>query len=282
MKCKHPFIKGIVPFPCGQCLFCRVSKRRLWTHRILLEAAAHAESSFWTLTYSPENLPPDLSVYPSHVSGFVKRVRTRYQRLGRKPIRFFAVGEYGDISQRPHYHLVLFGVGESCEVARECWPLGHSYGAELNATTAAYVAGYVVKKFDKNHPDLKGRHPEFSRQSLKPGIGRNAAGPISEFLVSGPGCKEILRSGDVPSFLRHGSTTYPLGRYLKEAIRLESGFSHKGAPNAAIQKRVEELRPLREVAGSKAAYIASAPFLEKVKMFQSERRMSIFKKVKKL
>ena len=79
----------------------------------MLESQVHADNCFVTLTYDDEHLPrphrpghwmPSLSPY--HVTNFIKRLRRHYEI----PIRYFLAGEYGNDSQRPHYHLALFGL----------------------------------------------------------------------------------------------------------------------------------------------------------------------------
>ena len=47
--------------PCGQCIACRLSRSHEWTIRMVNEAHLHETNSFVTLTYSDDNLPPELS-----------------------------------------------------------------------------------------------------------------------------------------------------------------------------------------------------------------------------
>ena len=110
MVCKKPFTRGVEAYGCGQCLPCRVNRRRIWTHRVLLEAIKSSESSFITLTYDDENLPENGSLCPSHVRDWLKRIRKKVEP---RKLRYFLVGEYGDETKRPHYHVALFGVGVS-------------------------------------------------------------------------------------------------------------------------------------------------------------------------
>lgn len=75
-----------------------------------LEALDYANVWFVTLTYDDEHLPLSPSGLPtlrySDVQKFLKRLRTN---SGQK-FRYFAASEYGDRTQRPHYHLIIYGL----------------------------------------------------------------------------------------------------------------------------------------------------------------------------
>lgn len=240
--CKNPYTQGMSAYGCGQCLPCRISRRRLWMHRIVLEALVHPRASFVTLTYDEESLPDGGTLIPRDLQLFLKRARKI------APLRFFGVGEYGDESQRPHYHLALFGWGvEHTEQVRSVWGLGHVYVGELTFQSAAYIAGYVVKKLTrKDDPRLGGRYPEFARMSLKPGIGAVAIKQIAEVLQSKVGWDEIEKTGDVPAVLKHGKKKYPLGRYLRRKLREEMNFVETGQTQEAGYLQTLEMRALYE------------------------------------
>lgn len=219
MLCKKPFFRGALPFGCGQCLPCRINRRRVWTHRMILESFCHSKSSFVTLTYSPKFLPSGATLVPRDVCLFLKRLRNLVYPL---KLRYYLVGEYGDRSERPHYHLALFGLGvDDASVIDKAWEMGHTFVGDLSFHSAGYVAGYVTKGMTKcQDKRLNGRHPEFARMSTRPGIGAKAVLNIVKSMSSI--ISSMQRTGPsviVPSVLKHGRKSYPLGRYLKDRIR---------------------------------------------------------------
>lgn len=259
MKCANPFVKDGLAFGCGQCMPCRINRRRIWSHRIILEGLCHGDNSFLTLTYKDENVPITgdglATLEPRHLQLFFKRLRN----MGHK-VRYFAVGEYGDDSFRPHYHVALFGFKSclrgrtdhrkdfccvQCDAISKAWDYGGVDLGELNEQSSKYIAGYVVKKMTfSDDPRLLGRHREFARMSLKPGIGLafmdEVASTLMEFDFDGV---------DVPSALGSGKAMLPLGRYLVRALRERVGRD-PNAPQEVLDAFSETLLPLRMAARS--------------------------------
>lgn len=214
----------------------------------MLESAQYEDNAFISLSYSDEHLPraapADVaSLSPVHMQLFLKRLRSRYLEWQQarhvndiQRLRFFAVGEYGDETFRPHYHVAVFNFPtcrrsgtnhrarvccEVCQLVGEAWGLGAVHLGTLEINSAQYVAGYVTKKMTRHDdPRLEGRHPEFARMSLRPGIGAFAIPEIAS---------ELMRLGldtsqaDVPVSLRHGGRLLPLGRYLRRNLRKQIG-----------------------------------------------------------
>lgn len=227
---------------------------------MMLEAAQYEDNCFVTLTYAPELLPDDMSVYPAIASAFIKRLRKKTEK-----IRYFAVGEYGDKSGHPHYHMALFNFptclyGRTrhhvqaccslCETVSKAWGMGRIELGTLTPHSMAYVAGYLNKKMTRDtDPRLEGRRPEFARMSLKPGIGLGMMHDLASTLME-LGTDNMV---DVPAVLQHGMTRYPLGRYLRRKLRTMVGRS-PNAPQEALEQYAKEMLPLR-----KAAFDASEP-----------------------
>lgn len=190
----------------------------------MLESYKHAKNAFVTLTYNEDNCPNELK--PKDLQDYIKRLRFNlgafYNLPSSYPLRYYGCGEYGEETQRPHYHLALFGCGpEDVQQIDKAWGLGHTFVGDLTKDSASYIAGYVTKKMtNPNNPDheylLSGRHPEFARMSLRPGIGATAVPDLVDVLTSGPGCDTLARVGDVPHALMMEKKSIPLGRYIKK------------------------------------------------------------------
>lgn len=193
MQCLHPILGGL---PCGRCIACRVNQAREWTLRLLKEAKKYRENVFITLTYDDDHIPPDYSLRKRDVQLWMKRVR---KKIG-DGVRFYIAGEYGSQTQRPHYHVVLFGVGmdsplfDGLDYARDrrghmaSWPYGHVCVAQALEPQMRYISKYVTKKItgDRSIAWYHGRQPEFALMSRRPGIGMNWFGDhIDELLTQG-------------------------------------------------------------------------------------------------
>lgn len=259
MLCNNPYMLQGKAFGCGQCLPCRINRRRIWSHRICLEASQYSDNCFMTLTYDDENLPEDGSLDPLALTLFLKRLRKWFNNSYGRKIRYFGVGEYGDQSNRPHYHLALFGFPNCergrtlqrrggrcchyCDTVRSLWGKGRVELACLEPASASYVAGYVTKKLTRHDDErLSGRHPEFARMSNRPGIG---AGVMDEVAS---GIMELeVEFEDVPNSLGSGRKQYPLGRYLTQQLRRRVGRDTK-IPEIVAQALDAKMLPLRQAA----------------------------------
>lgn len=188
---------------CGQCAGCRLERARQWAMRIMSEVPAWPFGSchFLTLTYSDSFLPPKIegadrhTLVPRDLQLFWKVLR---KRSGQK-VRYFACGEYGERSLRPHYHAIVFNLvlkdlcpvggvhhvrvldplhpGDSSSLSRSpflesCWKKGAVVVGSVAFESASYVARYVMKKaLGKSKPSHEVFQSEFMRCSLKPAIG---------------------------------------------------------------------------------------------------------------
>jgi len=173
--------------PCGQCIGCRLEKSATWAGRILNETQMHMDNVMCTFTYSEENLPPGGCIQYSDMQKFYKRLRKKYK------VRHFTGAEYGEISDRPHYHAIIFGywpedaqlwadkTGNRHYISDELtklWGLGHVQFTEVTFESAQYVAQYCTKKvggdlaadhyerMDPETGEIYWLPPEMARMSL--------------------------------------------------------------------------------------------------------------------
>lgn len=133
------------------------------------ETQTSDRACFITLTYDEENVPEKLD--KSHFQNFIKILR---HHSGRE-LRYFACGEYGEETRRPHYHCMLFGedfLGGAYQrddilygnkIVDALWGKGFVAIGGVSMASACYVAGYVNKKL--NDPDT------FNLMSRKPPLG---------------------------------------------------------------------------------------------------------------
>lgn len=201
-----------IDIPCGQCILCRLEHARQWAVRITHESTLHDENAFITLTYKDELVPEFNSLSTeskknawqrpqdrNHLSKFFKRLR---KKIGK--FRYYAVGEYGDKTQRPHYHACIFGHAftEDRTILREqpfllwtnplleeAWGNGMVSVGALNFTTAQYTAAYVTKKLtgkqqyvrlDEESGELIPLVQPRAYMSLRPAIAKNWLTPYGD------------------------------------------------------------------------------------------------------
>lgn len=195
--------------PCGNCIECRKSQRRNWANRLTLEKLYHKNAIFATFTYDNEHIP--MGVYCNKETGevitqnytlqykdfqdFIKRLRryAEYHKLpNAKNIMYYACGEYGDRTHRPHYHAIIYDfdmdkskiklmsmsggkyVWKSQEI-EDIWKNGLTEFEDVNWNNCAYVAGYCIKKIGKTKDrariyEIQGQQPE--KQWMSQGIGK--------------------------------------------------------------------------------------------------------------
>lgn len=184
-----------VTVACGNCIGCRLERSRQWAVRLTHENQMHDLSSFVTLTYSPENEPPGRSLVKAHVQSFFKRLRKAHKAK----LRYFYCGEYGETTQRPHYHALIFGIDfadkkqhsitpsghatYTSETLEKIWGLGHCLIGSVTPESINYVSSYILKKVtgekqletyrsvDLSTGEVFDRLPPFICMSNRPGIG---------------------------------------------------------------------------------------------------------------
>jgi len=201
--------------------------------RCVHEAQMHESNSFVTLTYRDEELcfgytHPTLE--PRLLQLFLKRLRKKYGN----GIRFFACGEYGSDTRRPHYHAAIFGLDfedkKLCstkngnnlyhsDILDDIWTHGYCTIGDVTFESAAYVARYIMDK--QLGPETTiyqelGIEPEFVRMSRRPGIGKPFYDRYKSDLF--PQDKCIIRGGIITKPPKYYMDKYSLDNPEKSAI----------------------------------------------------------------
>lgn len=141
---------GFVAVPCNKCLPCLMNKRADWSFRLEQENKVSKASAFVTLTYDEKHIRTDRSLCKRDLQLYLKRLRKKDEQIR---IRYYAVGEYGTLGDRPHYHIILFN---SCEEhIRNSWvdSKGNSIGivhiGKVTVASIAYTTKYLVQPVGK-------------------------------------------------------------------------------------------------------------------------------------
>lgn len=203
--------------PCGKCGICLHNRRIDWSFRLSQETNASISSWFITLTYKQEELPiinGIQTLQKRDLQLFLKRIRKNHTKYNLKPqtaslymppIRFYAVGEYGPRTDRPHYHALVYNMHyeTACRLDK-IWKKGQIQMGIVTPATIHYVTKFHVNT--KSKPELIDeetgelikeetvRQKEFALMSRKPGIGHQYIDKIGKWHMQND-ANYVLNSG---------------------------------------------------------------------------------------
>ena len=163
-----------VTVPCGKCAACLQNRRGEWTTRLKIELEDAISAFFITFTYNEDHLTycdGGPTLVKSDLQKFLKRLR---KSIEPHKIRYYAVGEYGTRTIRPHYHIILFNLPiDKIDNVRKAWcdkqgqEIGHIDVGTVTGGSIHYVTKYHINK--NSSPD--GLQPSFCLMSRQPAIG---------------------------------------------------------------------------------------------------------------
>lgn len=180
--CYTPFVKRetMEVFPCGRCPVCLKRRVAGWAFRFNQELKRSFSAQVITLTYDwsgidEENVSSEgvLQLSKRHVQLFFKKLRRSSDpvELKKFPIKYYAVGEYGSINQRPHYHILLFNA--RIELIQDAWSRGNVYyDVQMSDQAIYYCLKYMMKWSNSKYArefNIVDREPEFSLMSKRLG-----------------------------------------------------------------------------------------------------------------
>lgn len=195
-------IKGKLHVPCGTCGFCLQTKRSQWSFRLNQELKIAESAKFLTFTYAEEHLPisehGEAQLKKKDFQNFMKRLRNENLKMYLKhnkwstvkeamalvkQLRYYAVGEYGTETCRPHYHAIMFNMQPHMEhrldnfkplednhnKINNIWQKGQVDIGDVTPASINYVTKYVITR----NKDEIYKTKEFALMSRRPAIGSN-------------------------------------------------------------------------------------------------------------
>ena len=200
----------MVNVPCGKCLACKKRRASHWSFRLNEEAKISSSACFITLTYEEAPISENgfRTLNKRDFQLFLKRLR---KKCPTNKLKYYACGEYGTNTHRPHYHAILFNLPKSLiqspEKIADTWTHGHIHLANNNQLTINYVVGYMTKSNFTRFNDQDDRLPEFSLMSKKMG-----SGYLTDAMI------KYYRDRQVACIVREGGHIISMPRYYKQKI----------------------------------------------------------------
>lgn len=233
---------------CRNCWQCKAQNRLNWVFRLTAELHQSISAHFITLTYADEYLPlidlkngdmqtietayekgiPDedleQSLNKEHLFKFFRDIRKKQSRLSPKqadyikwfhnkdnytpPLRYYAVGEYGTKTGRPHYHAIIFNMNPKLDIA-DYWHYGFVKVGTVTEKSIKYVTKYVINndKKKRDHADLLGLQKEFSTTTKHPYLG-----------YAYVRLNKTYHENNLEFVCRQGGKEYPMPKTLRDRI----------------------------------------------------------------
>jgi len=134
--------------PCSKCPKCIRRRVSGWSFRLMQEDRISTSSHFLTLTYDTKFVPISasgkLTLQKEDLQLFFKRLRKAQCGNAQSPIKYYAVGEYGGRTQRPHYHIIMFNA--DLDFIQPAWKQGHIYYGSVSGASVGYTLKYMSKQ----------------------------------------------------------------------------------------------------------------------------------------
>lgn len=158
--------------PCGKCPKCRGRSVSAWSFRLMQEYDVCKSAHFITLTYDTKNIPITKKGFMSLSKGPHGDLTLFFKRLRKscgKGIKYYAAGEYGGKTKRPHYHILLFNA--QLEKIQPAWGLGSIHYGSIERASVGYTLKYITKDKRERKPYwYSDQVPEFAVMSKGLGI----------------------------------------------------------------------------------------------------------------
>lgn len=253
------------PADCGKCLPCLKKRKQQWSYRLTEQMRDSFSAYFVTLTYDEISVPWSDGVMSANEwdhKQFIKELKfleqpkilkrrtavslEEYQRgekgistteiylkddgtegVRRKPLLYYGVIEYGDLTSRPHYHYILFNIVDKDNIVEAWKGKGRVQIDECNVNTIDYVLKYMIK--DPAEKKYENKVPEKSFMSK--GLGR--------FALNGELVKYVRQpEGNMLLNTRNSKVAVP--RYYRKKYLTEDEAKQKALYIASITEEKDK------------------------------------------
>lgn len=205
-----------------------------------------------------------------------KDLQDYWKRLRKKQkIRYYAVGEYGSKSLRPHYHAIVFGLqlndlefykrnynNDNLYTSKELekiWGKGFVTVGEVNAQTIGYTARYCMKKLKdddlQRYIEHVGIEPPFMVCSQ--GLGKKYYEDNKD---------SLLEFGEMIIEDKEGGKRYGIPRYYK--TKLENDYPQEYEVSKELKAEIyrkAERNLLHDIGKSREEYLNDEARRNKIK-----------------
>lgn len=216
----------LMAVPCGKCISCIERNISSWKIRSTIQNNKSVEPTIHlTLTYEDEKLKyiNDTPVlYKLDIQLFLKRLRKKMESDKIKAnLKYIAVGEYGDIGLRPHYHVIMFGLPQTYnkQVLEKIWSNGFVNIKPFDIKQISYLLSYILKyKINKKdfgkeiNKEIK-KYMPFMLSSK--GIGKLKSDKLTQL-------ENQIKNTEVKGFLLPNHKTVNVPRYYKKQLSDET------------------------------------------------------------
>lgn len=210
---------------CGKCYACLSNRRRAWLFRLMHESLHSVISLFVTLTYDEfsvlkSSTDSQLYLCKSDLQKFFKRLRHHEQ------FTYYAIGEYGTTTHRPHYHVCIFfktapytnTLDELTYLIHDLWSYGFVSVSRAHYRRLNYVLHYHVR------PKVIDGRPTF--QLYSKGLGMDF---LTDDMI------DYLCNSGKTTIKDYNGTTYVIPRYYRKKLS-EAGYPIPSFTQNSVEK----------------------------------------------
>ncbi|AXQ65723.1 MAG: replication initiator protein [Microviridae sp.] len=299
--------------PCNKCTGCRTEHSRQWAMRLVHEKKHQEEveknrTVFITLTYNDDYLPQSGTLIKKDFQKFIKRLRHQLKKIPgwQPPLRYYAAGEYGEKSSRPHYHAILYNCPldrlqtfkkkghkplNTSKILSKAWSqyikptkenpkekfisMGFTSWGEVTFNSAAYVANYVQKKINGQQKDLHyKRHYDVNKNGefIMHSKGKRTLQLQQEFALMS------RKPGIASDWLTlHKDDVYPSDFITMNGIKMKPPKSYDRIYERTHKEEMDIIKELRKESLEQSAHLRTPEAL-KYQEQKHKRRMSLYKR----